>query len=60
MSKCWCGKDHEQDRGDIRNGEMTHGVFNWKLYELRMIDMDLVPFPEVELQKAEQLELIPA
>jgi hypothetical protein len=60
MSKCWCGKDHNDgDRGDIRNGKMTHSVFNWKLYELRMVDLGLMPFPEIEPQ-AEQPKLIPA
>jgi len=60
MSKCWCGKDHSQDRGDERNGPMKHGVSNWKLYELRMVDMGLDPFPGFEPVNAEQPELIPS
>jgi len=48
MPKCWCGRNHEtiSQRGDVRNSSMTHGVFNWKLYELRMVDQGGDPFGE--------------
>lgn len=46
MPKCWCGRDHSRlcDRGDIRNGNLKHGVFNWKLCEFRMVDQGQDPF----------------
>jgi hypothetical protein len=48
MAKCWCGKNHNRlsDRGDKRDGVMKHSVLNWKMYELRMVDQGLNPFPE--------------
>lgn len=56
MARCWCGKNHNRpaDRGDARNGPMKHGVFNWKLYELRMVDMGLTPFPENNAEPSQQ------
>lgn len=60
MARCWCGKDHDclAERGDARNGPIRHGVINWKLYELRMIDRGLTPFPEVNPVTQEQTELV--
>lgn len=45
---CWCGRDHRTfaEHGDIRNGPLKHWVINWKLYELRMVDLGLDPFGE--------------
>jgi len=45
---CWCGRDHTTiaQADDARNGPLKHSVLNWKLYELRMVDMGLDPFPE--------------
>ena len=56
MAKCWCGRDHERlaDKGDTRNGSVKHGVSNWKLYELRMVDQGKDPFGEDGKEMAEQ------